>query len=207
MKNMVTVIRVAFLGLFLFLLAKGKIMLWLGLFAISLVAALFFGRIYCGYVCPMNTLMIPAARLGNKLGFKTEKLPQWLKKNNFSWVFLVLSVAAMLVFKRRLGINLPILPLWLVISIFVTLRYEPQVFHNLICPFGVLQRIFGRFARWSKKVDPKACTGCKRCEKSCPSGAIVVMGADKKGEIDTALCHQCTNCQEVCSQNAIHFGK
>ncbi|HHT06687.1 MAG TPA: 4Fe-4S binding protein [Hydrogenispora sp.] len=206
-KHIVTIIRILFLGLFIILLAKGRIMLWLGLFGASLVAALLFGRVYCGYVCPMNTLMVPAEWISKKLKFQTSRTPRWLNNVYFSWIFLVFSVGTMLVFKRRLGINLPILPLWLVISIFVTLRYKPQVFHNLICPFGVLQRIFGRLARWSKKVDPKVCTGCKRCEKSCPSGAIAVIGEDKKAAIDPALCHQCTDCQQVCSVDAIYVGK
>jgi ferredoxin-type protein NapH len=133
-KHIVTIIRILFLGLFIILLAKGRIMLWLGLFGASLVAALLFGRVYCGYVCPMNTLMVPAEWISKKLKFQTSRTPRWLNNVYFSWIFLVFSVGTMLVFKRRLGINLPILPLWLVISIFVTLRYKPQVFHNLICP-------------------------------------------------------------------------
>lgn len=59
MKYAVTIIRL-FLSAFLFVLANGRMMLWLGLFGVSLLAALVFGRIYCGYVCPMNTVMIPA---------------------------------------------------------------------------------------------------------------------------------------------------
>ncbi|NLJ94805.1 MAG: 4Fe-4S binding protein [Clostridiaceae bacterium] len=43
-------------------------MVWLILYGLSLLAALFFGRLYCGYLCPMNTLMQPTARLSKKLG-------------------------------------------------------------------------------------------------------------------------------------------
>ena len=54
MKYIVNAIRILFLALFIFLLANGKVVLWLALFAISLIAALIFGRVYCWYVCPMN---------------------------------------------------------------------------------------------------------------------------------------------------------
>ena len=48
MKWLVTIIRVLFLGLFIFLIVTGNMLLWLALFAVSLIAALFFGRVYCG---------------------------------------------------------------------------------------------------------------------------------------------------------------
>lgn len=207
MKYITNIIRILFLALFIFLLANGKVLLWLALFAVSLVAALIFGRVYCGYACPMNTLMIPTEWLSKKLKLQTVDTPKWLKNGCFTWITLGISVAVMLLSKRLLHIDLPILPFWLVMSILITLRYKPAVFHNLICPFGALQRSFSRFARLSEKVDKDACVGCKLCEKACPSNAILVSSEDKKAMIKTELCHQCTNCRQVCPKDAIHYSK
>lgn len=207
MKYITNIIRILFLALFIFLLANGKVLLWLALFAVSLVAALIFGRVYCGYACPMNTLMIPIEWLSKKLKLQTADTPKWLKNGYFTWITLSISVTVMLLSKRLLHVDLPILPFWLVMSILITLRYKPAVFHNLICPFGALQRSFGRFARLSEKVDKDACVGCKLCEKACPSNAIVVSSEDKKAVINTALCHQCIKCQQVCPKDAIHYSK
>ncbi|MDD4774705.1 MAG: 4Fe-4S binding protein [Eubacteriales bacterium] len=207
MKYIINIIRILFLGLFLFLLVNGKVMLWLALYGVSLLAALVFGRIYCGYVCPMNTLMLPAEWLSKKLKIQTSKSPKWLKNGCFTWISLIASIAVMLLSKRLLGKNLPILPIWLAVSVLVTLRYKPEVFHNLICPFSALQKVFGRFARLSERVNKDACIGCKICEKDCPSRAVVVSAEDKKADINTALCLQCTNCQQVCPKNAISYGK
>ncbi len=207
MKYISNIIRIIFLALFLFLLANGKAMLWLVLFGVSLVLALIFGRLYCGYVCPMNTLMIPAEWLSKKLKIQTPNTPKWLKNGYFTWITLVISIVIMLLSKRLLHINLPILPFWLLVSVLITLRYKPEVFHNLICPFGALQRVFGRFAMLSEKVDKDACIGCKLCENVCPSKAILVSTEDKKAMIKTELCHQCTNCQQVCPKSAIDYGK
>lgn len=63
MKYIITTIRILFFALFIFLLFNGKIILWLALYSVSLLVALLFGRVYCGYVCPMNTLMIPTEAL------------------------------------------------------------------------------------------------------------------------------------------------
>src|SRR5574344_1926635 len=190
MKYITNIIRILFLALFIFLLANGKVLLWLALFAVSLVAALIFGRVYCGYACPMNTLMIPIEWLSKKLKIQTAVAPKWLKNGYFTWITLGISVAVMLLSKRLLHIDLPILPFWLVISVLITLRYKPKVFHNLICPFGALQRTFGRFARLTKRVDKDACIGCGVCDKACPSKAIVLIKDSKKAEINKILCHQ-----------------
>ncbi len=207
MKYIANIIRILFLALFIFLLANGKVVLWLALFGVSFVVTLIFGRVYCGYVCPMNTLMLPIEWLSKKFKLQTNKTPRWLKNGYFTWITLVISVSVMLLSKRLLHIDLPVLPFWLVISVLVTLRYKPEAFHNLICPFGALQRTFGQFARLSEKVDKDVCIGCKLCEKACLSHAIVVSSEDKKAVINTALCHQCTNCRQVCPKSAIHYGK
>lgn len=205
MKYITNIIRLLFLALFIFLMANGKVVLWLALFGVSLIIALIFGRVYCGYACPMNTLMIPIEWLSKKLKIQTAVAPKWLKNGYFTWITLGISVAVMLLSKRLLHIDLPILPFWLVVSVLVTLRYKPEVFHNLICPFGALQRTFGRFARMSEKVDISACVGCRLCERVCPSGAIAVSGPDKKAIINVSLCHQCTNCRQTCPKEAIRY--
>ena len=193
MKFIINAIRILFFALFIFLLLNGKMMLWLALYAVSLLVALLFGRVYCGYVCPMNTLMIPTERLSKKLKLQTDKCPKWLGSGKFAWFALVGSVAIMLLAQKLLHKNIPILLIWLAVSVLITLRYKPAVFHNLICPFGPLQKVFGRFAKFSEKVNKESCIGCKLCEKVCPSEAIEVKSTDKKAEIETSNGFVCFN--------------
>lgn len=207
MKYIINTIRVLFFVLFIFLLLNGKMMLWLALYAVSLLAALLFGRIYCGYVCPMNTLMIPTEWLSKKLKIQTDKSPKWLSSGKFAWLSLVGSVAIMLIAQKLLHKNIPILLIWLAVSVLITLRYKPVVFHNLICPFGPLQKVFGKFAIFSERVNKEECIGCKLCEKVCPSDAIAVKSGNKRADIETSLCLQCTSCQQVCPTDAIHYSK
>ena len=50
-------------------------------------------------------------------------------------------------------------------------------------------------------VDDKYCTGCKVCEKNCPTGAIKVFG--RKARIDNNLCNECYRCVYACPSSAI----
>ncbi|MFA7099574.1 MAG: 4Fe-4S binding protein [Eubacteriales bacterium] len=203
----INIIRIIFLGLFIFIMSKGTPILWLGIFGVSLVAALFFGRIFCGWICPMNTLMIGTELLLNKFNIKLKDSPKWLETGWLGWVLLIAMVLAMAVIKKMTGGEVPVLLYLLILSVLVTLRYKPEVFHNKLCPFGVLQSLTGRFAYLSRRVNLDKCVGCKLCETTCPSKATVVSPQNRKAEINPKLCHQCYNCKLICPKDAIDYGK
>ena len=161
MKNIISLVRILFLGLFIFLISQAKMMLWFAIYGVGLIAAIFFGRIYCGYACPMNTLMIPTEWLSKNMKWQTKETPKWLQSGKLPWIALVGSIIVMLFAKRVLHKNIPILLFWIFVSVFLTLRYKPAVFHNLLCPFGAPQKVFGRYAKFSTKVNKQTCIGCK----------------------------------------------
>jgi Pyruvate/2-oxoacid:ferredoxin oxidoreductase delta subunit len=55
----------------------------------------------------------------------------------------------------------------------------------------------------AKIVDSAKCTGCKKCEKYCPTAAISV--SDKKAIIDTKKCIGCGQCVHQCSSSAVEL--
>ena len=204
MRKISWVSRVLFLGVFILLLAKGKPMLWFGVFGVSLIATLVFGRFYCGYICPMNTLMIITDKITKKLGLKKLKESSLLNKIKLPWILLILMVASVAVLKRNFGINIPVMVILLGLAVLLTLRYEPKVFHNKVCPFGALLGVAGRFSFLSKHINTN-CVGCSLCTSDCPSDAITI--EEGKAVIDKSLCFQCTNCKTACPKDVVRYGR
>ncbi len=204
MKYIIHLIRVLFFGLFIFLVTQGKMNVWLLIFALGLFLTIIFGRVYCGYVCVMNTVMVPVSKLSQKLGWQTHNKPKLLSNKIMPWISLIFSIVIVVIGKKVLQKNIPIMFFWILLSILITLRYAPEVFHNHVCPFGALLRITGKLSYFSKRVNKVDCIGCGKCVTVCPSESIELSDI-KKAEISTETCHQCTKCTDVCPTNAIGY--
>ena len=196
------VVQIVFLALFTLLIITGKTNFWLVLFGISIILAIFFGRIYCGWICPINTVMRPINWIYTKLKLNRLNTPKWLKIKIIPWALLALLVATMMV-GRSFNIKIPGLLLILALGFIFSLVFKPEVFHNYICPFGVLQSLTGRFAKLTFRVNKDKCSGCGICLKVCDAEAININ--NKKAAIDPKLCHQCSNCKIECPADAIDY--
>ncbi|MHB0978886.1 MAG: DUF362 domain-containing protein [Thermoleophilia bacterium] len=62
---------------------------------------------------------------------------------------------------------------------------------------------------FSARPRPRAdrCTGCRTCERACPTGAIAIV--DRKAVVRDELCVRCYCCHEICSEAAVDlvFGR
>ncbi len=196
------VVQIVFLALFIFFIITGKTNFWLAIFGLSIILAIFFGRIYCGWVCPINTVMRPVNWIYAKLKLKRLNTPNWLKLKIIPWILLALLVVTMIL-GRFLNLRIPGLLIVLILGFIFSLVFRPEVFHNYICPYGALQSLTGRFAKLTFRVDKDKCDGCRLCLKACDAEAININS--KKATIDPKLCHQCNDCKTACPNFAINY--
>jgi NADH-quinone oxidoreductase subunit F len=84
--------------------------------------------------------------------------------------------------------------------ILTTLRYFLQEYeahiHEKYCPAGVCPNLF------EYHIDELLCTGCTRCIKVCPSGAIQGI-LKEKHTLNIEKCNKCHMCYETCKFDAI----
>lgn len=200
-KTIQRTVQVLFLGLFLFLLIRGKVQVWMGIFLLSLVLSLFFSRFYCGWICPINTLLKPITFLKKKFHVGSIKTPAFLK-NGVLRILLLVAFLALMVFTLRSGKQLPVLPALVAIGVFLSLFFEEELWHHWLCPYGTILSLPSRAAKRRMVIDPDLCTNCGRCKRVCPSGAIV---KEEKHRIIKNECLVCHECERVCTKGAISY--
>ena len=195
-------IQISIAIIFLILIAIEKPQLWMAIFGISLLMSTYFGRFYCGYICPINTGMELIDDNATKNKRKRKSVPEALKKPWVRYGILVLFLATMImVFKT--GKKLPVLPALFNLGIIITIFFKPELWHRYLCPYGTLLSFFSKFNKKSYMVFNEDCIKCGKCVRVCPSDAF--LWEDKKDYpiIIKNECLMCGKCKEVCQTNSI----
>ena len=147
-------------------------------FALPLLFALLFGRVFCAAVCPLGALQ-------EVVLIRPVQLPSWLTQALRLVPFIYLGAAVLFAATN---------------TMFIICRYDPFVaffrlagpFHMLVvgavflilstfvgrpycrflCPYGALLSLVSR-GSWRKvSVTPDECVVCSLCHKACPFDAI-----------------------------------
>jgi NosR/NirI family nitrous oxide reductase transcriptional regulator len=146
---------------------------------IPLLFALAFGRVFCAGVCPLGAIQ-------ELTGIRPVKLHKSVETFLASVPFVYLALAVLFAatgsqfiicrYDPFVGIFRLDAPYTMII--FGSLLLLAGIFVNrpycrYLCPYGVLQNIFSRFAGKHLTITPAECTNCRLCEEVCPYDAII----------------------------------
>lgn len=194
--------QIIFLVLFTVLVATGKMQLWMAVFVLGVLLSIFLGRLYCGWACPINTVMIAVSWVKKKLKIKSFNTPKLFKKQWIRYVVLGLFVASF-AFVMVSGKKLPVLPGLLAIGVLLTFFFPEEFWHRYLCPYGTILSLVSSKSMCSVRVDEQVCINCGVCKSVCPAEAIV--HEDDKYTIKKKDCLICLECQLKCKVNAITY--
>lgn len=195
-------IQIVFLSLFLILIVKGKVQIWMAIFLFGLAAGIFFGRFYCGWLCPINTVTRAVAWIKNKLGVRDLHIPGILKSTYIKYGFLAAFIG-LFIFVMASGRKLPILPSMIIAGAVITVLFSEELWHKYLCPYGTILGITSKKPANSLIIDAGKCINCGICMKECPAGAVE---KSEKHVIDNSLCLICMDCVYKCPKDAIGYG-
>lgn len=179
---------------------------------IPILLALIFGKVFCSFFCPVNTIIEHFIKLT-----KRKNVDKTLKGNlKIRYIPLMLLIIGMLLFKEPLAnyFSLPgMLSLEIqqvmstkVFSLFwyifgfllvIEILIKKRLWCNFICPQGTFIGVFRtkktlKIVR--KEKENGKCTGCKLCVASCP------FYLNPMGKEIYPACTNCLECYLICKK-------
>ncbi len=202
-------------------LAFQQIMPFLIILMVLLFTGVVFGRLFCGYACPLGALQelfskirfkkdaksVKARPNLPKVGSKTGKIFRFAFLGVFIAVLGLMGAAIAQYLNPFLGFQIfrnPALALALVPSIYLGIIALISVFVyrpwcRFFCPFGALIAETSKVSRFKLRRNDN-CIDCGLCEDACPTD-------EAKANDNKSECYLCMRCVQICPKNAIDFAR
>ncbi len=181
----------------------GPVMMIVIIFALFSVLTAVFGRVYCGYVCPIGTIQELAYEVPvKKLRIGSNKVQFGIHAISFG-MFLMLAIILSTSLLSLIGIKQffyteVVLFTFVFVAILAasTSLYRP--FCRFACPYGFILSIAASLGL-TKYARTDGCINCGKCEKVCPT-VSAGRGASKHE------CYLCNRCVDVCPVDGVKYG-
>jgi ferredoxin-type protein NapH len=194
--------------------------MWIGAGLVLLFYLLVGGRVFCGWVCPVNMVTDAAHWLRRRWRLPPGKSPRpslryWLlggvlavsaMTGTIAWEFV--NPVSMLHRGLLFGVGLA----WtVVLAVFLfDLLVAERGWCGHVCPMGALYGLIGHSAILRVSAANRgACNDCADCYAVCPEPQIIKPalkgGADRTPLILSGACSNCGRCMDVCSKKVFRF--
>ena len=191
-------------------------------FGLMFLAALFVGRLWCGWACPAGALQEFAAPLNNQRTGPRLNWGKWLVWVPWLSIILWLVVRAGGVHKVEpfhmfeSGITLAqeywYFMYYIVITVLLVLAVllgRRAACHSIcwMAPFMILGRKLSNLVGWPAlglKADKNKCIDCGLCTTECTM-SLDVNQMVRQERMEHSECVLCGNCVDVCPKDAIRY--
>jgi polyferredoxin len=196
-------------------------------FGMMFIGSMFFGRIFCGYLCPAAGLQEMVGEVygkspkqGWRNGIKYGIWLLWLGTVVFCYASKGGIVQVDFFFETQYGISVTNLYALIIYYGIILLILIPalwagkRAFCHYFCwmaPFMVLGDKLGRFLHLPGikiETKPERCISCEKCNKACPM-QINPQDLSKPGKVIHSECISCHACADSCPKKVfqVKIGK
>ncbi len=162
--------------------------------------ALFFGNIYCGWLCPFGALTELLYRVPIR---KLKVMPEFARRlSGLRFIILCVVVAAFIAswdlgvasyepFDDLFAYAAAGMSFLFLVAVLAVSVFHYRFFCRYLCAAGALLGEVAAVGRPAPRLD---CRECGECAKVCPTAAIIV----NREAVDAALCIECGRCRRDC---------
>lgn len=181
---------------------NGNYLYWLIMFFLPIGFSILFGRVFCGYACPIGAWQQLLAGIGNK--FTKFRMPKKLDKvlKYFKYLFAILIVGVAVStrypffqkidpFSYLFAFNFTVYGIISIAIVSGVSLLISRPFCRYICPYGAILALFSKFSIYKIKAK-NGCKSCTLCDRVCETDAIT------KGIVDQSECIRCKKCIDSC---------
>ncbi len=207
--------------------------MWIGAIAFTLIllTTLCFGRLWCGWLCPVGGLSELGSRLlPDRWKIEWRFLPQVPIRYGYLTAYLVLLpalgvsacnlcsfiaaprfVETLFGGERGIAYLLSAVGLTNIALLFLMgfFSSKGRFYCQTMCPIGAIDALVNKLgARYLRsayriRIDKSRCTGCNVCARNCMCGAIKMV--NRVAVVDQFSCMSCHECVDVCDWNALEW--
>ena len=194
---------------------------WIGAAIVLVFYLLLGGRVFCGWVCPMNIVTDSAAWLRARLRIKGGvRIPRKLRLWVLGGMLVLTAISGTLAWELvnpvsmlhrglifGMGLTWAVLLAVFLFDLFV-MRHG---WCGHLCPVGAFYSLIGKFSLTRVKLPLReACNDCMDCFAVCPEPQVIrpaLKAIDGTPPlILEANCTNCGRCIDVCSKDVFAFG-
>ncbi len=179
------------------------------------VTSIFWGRRFCGYVCPFGTVQEIISNL-NPRSKKNKQfhLPVWLHKllNGLKYIIMFITILAAFRFMQYgymkfcpvLAVshpqNITIYSAATLFVIFIVGFFINRFWCKYLCPYAALMNVFqylGKLLHIPSKriqINEELCKNCNLCSKNCP----MQIDVHEEKRVENVNCIFCLKCLQSC---------
>lgn len=183
---------------------------------VLIVYGLIRGRVFCGWVCPVNLLLEIVEWVRAKAGVAAGELsvPRRTKIGVAAGVLVLSAITSVPLFEalspvsalNKLLLFGSVAGVWVLVAIvLLEVLVAPRIWCRSICPLGGFYEVLGKVGIVNVAIKHDACISCGKCQSVCLADpAILQPVIDGEDLIVRAGdCMACGNCLDACPTNAL----
>ena len=193
-------------------------------FVSMLVLSMFFGRLWCGYLCPAGGLQECVLRINDK----PPRQGGWNRIKYVIWIIWIIAVIVTFIFGKNdvtidpfymtdHGISISGIYDYVIYYGVLFLLVLPALLHgrraacHYICwmaPFMVIGSTVGRWLHLPQlhvEADSGQCISCGKCTRACPMGLDVKRMVSEGTNSGCTECIKCGACIDECPKKVLKY--